>query len=114
MKTTRRRREPSVRMSAPRLMEALVKAPDRPARLTLVADTLEALQSIVDGPIEITRLSDGENVLVCNGEGALRGLPRNAMGIRGTFIVLGRGDGEALGPVSRPRAVRALLDGGER
>ena len=42
MTHSRRRREPSVRMSAPRLLEALVKEPGKPARLTLVADTLEA------------------------------------------------------------------------
>ena len=108
MKQSRRRREPSVRMTAPRLLEALVKDPGRPARLTLVADTLEALQSIVDGPIEVTRLTE-ENVIVCNGEGMLRGLPRNAMGICGTFLVLGAGDGESFGPVYSPRTVRALL-----
>lgn len=112
MKQSRRRREPSVRMTAPRLLEALVKEPDKPARLTLVADTLEALQSIVDGPIEVTRLTE-ENVIVCNGEGMLRGLPRNALGICGTFLVLGRGDGESFGPVFGPRTVRALLGGEE-
>ena len=108
MKNARRRREPSVRLSAPRLLEALVKEPGKPARLTLVADTLEALQSIVDGPIEVTRLT-AENVIVCNGEGMLRGLPRNARGICGTFLVLGAGDGESFGPVYDPRAVRAML-----
>lgn len=69
---------------------------------------LEALQSIVDGPIEVTRLTE-ENVIVCNGEGMLRGLPRNALGICGTFLVLGRGDGESFGPVFGPRTVRAML-----
>ena len=109
----RRRREPSVRMTAPRMLEVLIKAPQDRARLTLMVDTLEAMQSIVGGPIEVKEL-DERHVIVCHAEGGLRGLPENALGICGTFIVLGRGDGEALGPVSRPRAVRALLDGGER
>ena len=39
----RRRREPSVRMTAPRMLEVLIKAPQDRARLTLMVDTLEAM-----------------------------------------------------------------------
>ena len=42
---------------------------------------------------------------------SLRGLPENVLGICGTIIVLGRGDGDAFGSVEDPRAVRGLLAG---
>lgn len=106
----RRRREPSVRMTAPRMLEVLIKAPQDRARLTLMVDTLEAMQSIVGGAIEVKDL-DERHVIVCNEEGRLRGLPGNVLGICGTFIVLGRGDGDAFGSVEDPRAVRGLLAG---
>lgn len=93
-----------------RTLEAVVKAPGERPRVTLVADTLEAMQSIVGGYIEIVGFTEG-NVIVCNEEGRLLGLPENALGLRGTFIVLGRGSGDGeLGSVVGPKDVVALLD----
>lgn len=90
-----------------RVLEAVVVAPGRKPRVTIIANTLEGLQSIVGGYIEVVGFTE-ENVIVCNEEGRLLGLPENRMGIRGTFIVLGRGDGE-FGNVCDPRGVIELL-----
>ena len=54
-----------------------------------------------------------EKVIVCNEEGRLLGLPENRMGIRGTFIVLGRGEDGEFGNVCDPRSVIALFKGPE-
>lgn len=103
MKTTQ-----STPMTAPRVLEAVVKAPGEKPRVTLISDTLEAMQSIVGGCIEVVGF-DEENVVVCNEEGRLLGLPENVFGIRGTFIVLGRGQDGELGSCADPRAVCKLL-----
>ena len=93
-----------------RTLEAVVKAPGERPHVTMIADTLEAMQSIVGGYIEIVGFTE-ENVIVCNEEGRLLNLPENALGLRGTFIVLGRGCGDGeLGSVVRPKDVVAQLD----
>lgn len=93
-----------------RTLEAVVKAPGERPRVTVIADTLEAMQSIVGGYIEIVGFTE-ENVIVCNEEGRLLNLPENALGLRGTFIALGRGSGDGeLGSVVRPKDVVAQLD----
>lgn len=80
----------------------------------MIVDTLEAMQSIVGGYIEVVGLSE-ENVIVCNEEGRILGLPANALGICGTLIVLGRGRGDAgFGCVVGAKdVVRLLSDGDE-
>lgn len=58
-----------------RTLEAVVKAPGERPRVTMIADTLEAMQSIVGGYIEIVGFTE-ENVIVCNEEGRLLNLPK--------------------------------------
>lgn len=62
-------------MTAPRMLEAVVKAPGQKPRVTLISDTREALSSIVGGRIEMVSFTEG-NVIICNEEGRLMKLPR--------------------------------------
>lgn len=84
-----------------RALEAVVVAPGRRPRVTIIADTLAGLQSIVGGYIEVVDFTP-ENIIVCNEEGRMLGLPENRMGICGTFIVLGRGKNGRFGSVVDP------------
>lgn len=81
------------KMKPVRTLEAIVKAPGEKPRVTVIANTLEAMQSIVGGHIEVVGFTN-HNVIVCNEEGRMLGLPENAQGICGTMIVLGRGCGD--------------------
>lgn len=49
--------------------------------MTEIEDTLEAMQELVDGPIEVINITD-KILLVCNEEGKMRGLPPSAFIIR--------------------------------
>lgn len=57
-------------------MKVIVKNPGAVPTLRDVPNTLEALQSVVDGYIEVVRLFT-DAVVICNEEGRLRGLPFN-------------------------------------
>lgn len=97
------------KMTAPKMLEAVVKEPGKVPRVKMVANTLTALQSIVGGYIELANY-DPNNLIVCNEEGMLLNLAENALGIRGTFLVLGRGCGDGeFGNVVGPKAVCAEL-----
>lgn len=94
-----------------RTLEAVVKAPGERPHVTMIADTLEAMQSIVGGCIEVVEFTQG-NVIICNEEGRLLGLTENTLGICGTLIVLGRGCGDGeFGDVAAPKDTVRLLSG---
>lgn len=95
------------KMKPVRTLEAIVKAPGEKPRVTVIANTLEAMQSIVGGRIEVVSFTT-HNVIVCNEEGRLLGLPENAHGICGTMIVLGRWHGE-FSDVVGPKYILSLL-----
>lgn len=103
-KTMKKRNEKQA-AGTPKMLEAVVKGVGQRPRVTLVANTLEAMQSIVGGYIEVVGY-DEKNLIVCNEEGRLLGLEENALGICGPFIVLGRGCGDGeFGCVADAKAV---------
>lgn len=107
-KTAKARGHREERQIPARSLEAVVKAPGERARVTVIANTLAAMQSIVGGYIEVVGF-DEENVIVCNEEGRLLGLPENCLGLCGTFIVLGRGQDGEFGDVVSPKELVARL-----
>ena len=84
---------------------------------TDIENTLDALQSAVDGYIETVRLVPGRAVMIVNEEGLLRGLSPNPIAsavantqIVGTAIIVGV-DGEDFTDVPEDveRCIRALF-----
>jgi hypothetical protein len=53
-----------------------------------IDNTLEAMQEVVGGYIELVKLGRQDIVLVCNEEGRVLGLPKNR-GFYGTFLFVG-------------------------
>lgn len=78
-------------------MKVLIVEPGKRPRKADIEHTLESLQTIVDGYIEITYPWKDAVGLVCNDEGLLRQLPFNRLvapgsGIFGTFFLCGLGE----------------------
>ena len=78
-------------------MKVLIVEPGKRPRKADIAHTLESMQAIVDGCIEITYHWKDAVGLVCNDEGLLRQLPFNRLvapgsGIFGTFFLCGLGE----------------------
>ena len=78
-------------------MKVLIVEPGKRPRKADIAHTLESMQAIVDGCIEITYPWKDAVGLVCNDEGLLRQLPFNRLvapgsGIFGTFFLCGLGE----------------------
>ena len=78
-------------------MKVLIVEPGKHPRKADIAHTLESMQAIVDGCIEITYPWKDAVGLVCNDEGLLRQLPFNRLvapgsGIFGTFFLCGLGE----------------------
>lgn len=78
-------------------MKVLIVEPEKHPRKADIEHTLESLQTIVDGYIEITYPWKDAVGLVCNDEGLLRQLPFNRLvapgsGIFGTFFLCGLGE----------------------
>jgi hypothetical protein len=80
-------------------MKILVFEPGQPGAVRDIDGSLDAMQAVVGGMIEIVprsrlRLAPGL-VAVCNEEGLLLGLPPNRAGLVGTFfLVRESADGE--------------------
>lgn len=99
------------KMRPVRTLEAVVKAPgDRP-RVTVIAGTREAFESIVGGCVKAVNFTN-HNVILCNEDEQAGSLPENAQGIRGTILVLGRGleDGQFCDVVGPKHVVNLLRD----
>lgn len=78
-------------------MKVLIVEPGKHSRKADITHTLESMQAIVDGCIEITYPWKDAVGLVCNDEGLLRQLPFNRLvapgsGIFGTFFLCGLGE----------------------
>ena len=78
-------------------MKVLIVEPGKHPRKADIEHTLESMQAIVDGYIEITYPWRDRIGLVCNDEGLLRQLPFNRLvapgsGIFGTFFLCGLGE----------------------
>lgn len=85
-------------------MKAIMKKPGEGFDLVEIPNTLKALQSAVDGYIEVITLAD-DLAVVCNEEGRLRGLPHNLtineISLCGTILIVGV-DGEDFTDVPVP------------
>ena len=81
----------------PDRISVMVKEPNRPFIRRRIDNTLEALQEIVGGYIEVVTLVRNKAVLICNEEGKINDLPYNCqIGddlLFGTIIIAGV-DGE--------------------
>lgn len=78
-------------------MKVLIVEPGKHPRKADIVHTLESLQAIVDGYIEVTYPWKDKIGLVCNDEGLLRQLPFNRLVapnnvIFGTFFLCGLGE----------------------
>ena len=78
-------------------MKVLIVEPGKHSRKADIAHTLESMQAIVDGCIEITYPWKDAVGLVCNDEGLLRQLPFNRLVAPGsgsvvTFFLCGLGE----------------------
>lgn len=58
-------------------MKVLLIEPNKAPRPRNIADTLDAMQQIVDGPIQSVYPFDEPVALICNEEAKLEGLPPN-------------------------------------
>lgn len=57
-------------------MRVLIKEPGKDPRTMVITNNLHLLQQLVDGPIEVHKLTDGL-VMIVNEEGKLKNLERN-------------------------------------
>lgn len=57
--------------------KVLLVEPEKKPRVVEINNTLDALQELVDGYIELIYPFDDEVALVCNEEGKIKGLPLN-------------------------------------
>ena len=78
-------------------MRILIVEPDRHPRMAEIPHSLEAMQQIVGGYIEITYPWEDPVALVCDEEGLLKQLPFNRLvahqcAIFGTFFLCGIGE----------------------
>ena len=65
------------KVEAPQKISVILVEPGRYPKLIEIEDTLEAMQSIVEGDIEEYMPFDDEVAIICNEEGKMRGLPLN-------------------------------------
>lgn len=73
-------------------IKVLIVEPGQQPRAEMIANTLEAMQAVVGGYIEVVRIGVSPLVIVCNEEGKLLGLPEDRPFandvIRGTFFIV--------------------------
>ena len=78
-------------MEENRYIEVLFKKPNRHPKKVTIENSLEAMQRLVGGNIEVVQLYDA--LLVCNEEGKLKGLEPNVVigddTICGSFFIAG-------------------------
>ena len=78
-------------MESNRYINILLKRPNKRAKKVTIENTLEEMQKLVEGPIEVLRYKDA--LLVCNEEGKLKDLePNLIIGndlIVGSFFIVG-------------------------
>lgn len=77
-------------------MLAVIKLPGEEPEMKEIDNTLQALQAIVDGPIETVRLSKSI-VIIVNEEGRIRGMERNSLGLVGPMVCVGHAGEEFRG-----------------
>ena len=65
------------KVEAPEKISVILVEPGRYPKLIEIEDTLEAMQSLVEGDIEEYMPFDDEAAIICNEEGKVNGLPPN-------------------------------------
>ena len=70
------------------MLKVFIKHPGKPGYIAVIKDELKEMQELVGGYIETVMFTDNL-IIVCNEEGRLIPLPKNMMGIYGTFFVVG-------------------------
>ena len=82
------------KVEAPEKISVILVEPGRYPKLIEIEDTLEAMQSLVEGDIEEYMPFEDEVAIICNEEGLLMGLAPNCsfLGIPfvGTILIVGR------------------------
>lgn len=73
-------------------MKVIIVEPHKDPRVAVIGNSLEELQAVVGGYIEAVHPYKEPVVVVCNEEGLLLDLPKNRLGIFGTFFVCGAGE----------------------
>ena len=67
-------------------MRVIIKEPNDDARIEDIENTLDELQRIVGGYIEVIPLTF-DDIIICNEEGKLKGLPHNFnMPVHGSIV----------------------------
>jgi len=83
-------------------MIVIIKEPGKPGRKEDIPNTMEALQQVVGGYVEVIRIASDMYAIV-DEEGKPKGLPVNIMGMVGTVVFCG-GKEEGIRFSSCPRA----------
>jgi hypothetical protein len=65
------------KVEAPEKISVILVEPGRYPKLIEIEDTLEAMQSLVEGDIEEYMPFEDEVAIICNDEGKMNGLPLN-------------------------------------
>lgn len=68
-------------------IRVIIVPPDQDPYVKEISNTLEEMQGIVDGYLEVVGTEFRNAVVVCNEEGMIHDLPKNVYGIHGTFFV---------------------------
>lgn len=76
-------------MSKQTVLNVLVARPNVPVEMVEIEDSLEAMQAVVEGPIEVVKPWSADVALICNEEGCVKKLPANR--------IVFKSDGEPFG-----------------
>ena len=98
-------------------LKVVVVPVGKDAYVTDIDNTLEAMQELVEGYIEVVRFTEAGEMfdgtkIVCNDEGFCRNMKANKLGIRGPFFIISdriEGDGEMVGLTEAHAKVLASL-----
>ena len=95
------------------MIKVFIKHPERLGYTAVIKNELKEMQELVGGYIETVMFTDNL-IIVCNEEGRLIPLPKNMMGIHGTFFVVGtEGDEFRSLTDEEVMACELLINGGE-
>ena len=86
---------------AVQMIRVVIVPPEEPAYIKEIENDLQTMQEIVGGYIEVTKLTQGINI-ICNEEGLIKELPKNVHlpWLVGTVFLVSseiEGDGEMVG-----------------
>ncbi|WP_293997672.1 DUF3846 domain-containing protein [uncultured Megasphaera sp.] len=96
-------------------MLVVMKRPGKPARIGQIANTLEEMQRIVGGYIQMIPL-DNDYMMICNEEGKLMNMQPNIWWLNDKIvgpIIIARQNGEDLEDLKRLEAnnIKMIIDG---